>query len=70
MMTYYDTSHELLAEDIRDIKTLLGALEGVGPEIPDKRAILALTRAMYHVLVYAIRIIEKDRRREKEHGHD
>lgn len=70
MMTYYDTSRELLTEDIRDIKTLLGALEGVGPEIPDKRAILALTRAMYHVLAYAIRIIEKDRRREKEHGHD
>ena len=64
-MTYYDTSRELLTEDIRDIKTLLGALEGVGPEIPDRVAVLALARAMYHVLAYAVRIMEQDRRREK-----
>ena len=61
-MTYYDTSRELLTEDMQDMTTILGALEGVGPELPERTVILAMARAIYHILAYAIRILEKERR--------
>ena len=64
MMTYYDTSRDLLIEDMQGLETILLALQGVGPELTDKAVITALTRAMYHVLAYAVRILEKERRKE------
>ena len=64
MMTYYDTSRELLIEDMQGLETILLALQGVGPELTDKAVITALARAMYHVLAYAVRILEKERRKE------
>ena len=64
-MTYYDTSRELLTEDMQSMTTVLGALEGVGPELPERTVMLAMARAIYHILAYAIRILEKERRREK-----
>lgn len=65
-MTYYDNSRELLTEDIRDMKTILGALEGVGPELSERTVMLAMARAIYHILAYAIRILEKERRKNHE----
>lgn len=70
-MTYYDTDRDLLIEDMQGLETILLALHGVGPELTDKAVITALARAMYHVLAYAVRIIDKQKRREKnEHGRD
>jgi hypothetical protein len=64
MMTYYDNSRELLTEDMQDMTTILGALEGVGPdELSERTVILAMARAIYHILAYAIRILERERRR-------
>jgi hypothetical protein len=63
MMTYYDTSKELLTEDMQDMLTVLEALEGVGPELTERAVILAMARAIYHILAYAIRILEKERRK-------
>ena len=65
-MTYYDTDRQLLIDDMQQIETLLIAIDGVGPELTDKAAVRALARAVYHVLAYAVRIIDKNRRREKE----
>jgi hypothetical protein len=62
-MTYYDTSKELLTEDMQDMLTVLEALEGVGPELTERAVILAMARAIYHILAYAIRILEKERRK-------
>lgn len=67
-MNYYDTSRELLTEDMQSMETILGALEGVGPEMPERTVILAMARAIYHILAYAIRILEKERRRERDNG--
>ena len=64
MIQYYDTSRELLTEDMQSMTTILGALEGVGPELPERTVILAMARAIYHILAYAIRILEKERRKE------
>lgn len=70
-MTYYDTDRDLLIEDMQGLETILLALQGVGPELTDKAVITALARAMYHVLAYAVRIIDRQKRREKsEHGRD
>ena len=66
-MNYYDNSRELLMEDMEGMETVLGALEGVSPELPERTVMLAMARAIYHILAYAIRILEKERRREKEH---
>ena len=63
-MTYYDTSRELLTEDMQSMTTVLGALEGVSPELPERTVIRAMARAIYHILAYAIRILEKERRKE------
>lgn len=62
-MTYYDTSRELLTEDMQGMTTVLEALEGVGPELTERAVILAMARAIYHILAYAIRILEKERRK-------
>jgi len=61
-MTYYDTDRQLLIDDMQEVETLLLALEGVGPELSDKAVVLALARAMHHVLTHAVRIIDKNRR--------
>lgn len=63
-MIYYDNSRELLMEDMDGMETVLGALEGVGPELPERTVIRAMARAIYHILAYAIRILEKERRKE------
>lgn len=63
-MEYYDTSTELLTEDIRDMKHLLNVLQGVTDDntMTEQKVIVALARAIYHILVYAVRIMEKERR--------
>ena len=63
-MTYYDTDRNLLIEDMQGLETILGALEGVGPELTERAVIIAMARAIYHILAYAIRILEKERRKE------
>ena len=65
-MTYYDTSLELLKEDIEGMQNVLGALQGVSPEMPERTVIIAMSRAIYHILAYAIRIMEKERRKERQ----
>lgn len=72
-MTYYDTDRDLLIEDIRGIETILSVLTGVTPtpELTDKQVKIAYGRAIYHILAYAVRIIDRQKRREKsEHGRD
>lgn len=72
-MTYYDTDRDLLIEDIQGIETILSALTGVtpAPELTDKQVKIAYGRAIYHILAYAVRVIDKQKRREKsEHGRD
>lgn len=66
-MTYYDTDRELLIDDINDMETILGVLEGVTdkPELTDKQVIIAYGRVIYHVLAHAVRIIDSNKRREK-----
>lgn len=65
MMEYYDTSTELLTEDIRDMKHLLNVLQGVTEDntMTDEKIKIAYARAIYHILAYAIRILERERRR-------
>lgn len=65
-MTYYDTDRDLLIEDMQGLETILLALQGVGPELPERTVILAMARAIYHILAYAIRILEKERRKNHE----
>ena len=57
---------DLLIEDLQDVETILLALNGVGPELHDKAVIKALARAMYHVLVHAIHVIDREGRKEKQ----
>lgn len=66
-MIYYDTSRELLMEDINDIEHILSVLEGVTTDVEfsDKQVKLAYGRAIYHVLAYAVRILEKERRKQR-----
>ena len=67
-MNYYDTFRELLTEDMRDIEHLLGVLTGVTDDntMTERMVIIALTRAIYHVLAYAVRVMEKERRRNND----
>ena len=65
-MSYYDTDRDLLINDLQDVETILSALEGVGPELTDKAVVLALARAMHHVLTHAVRIIDKNKRRDND----
>lgn len=65
-MNYYDTDRDLLIEDLQGVEAILCALEGVGPELTDKAVVLGLARAMHHVLTHAVRIIDKNKRREME----
>ncbi len=44
-----------LVKDMEDAETILLALEGLGPDIPDKTVIRAIVRAIWHILEYLIR---------------
>ena len=48
------TDRKLLVEDKEGVETILLALEGIGPEIPDKLVIMALSRSLWHILDYLI----------------
>lgn len=48
------TRHDLV-KDMEDAETILLALEGIGPEIPDKAVIRAIVRCLWHILEYLIR---------------
>lgn len=51
---YEMTDRKLLVEDKEGVETILLALEGIGPEIPDKLVIKALSRSLWHILDYII----------------
>ena len=48
------TDRKLLVEDKEGVETILLALEGIGPEIPDKLVIKAISRSLWHILDYII----------------
>ena len=48
------TRNDLLT-DKAEIETVLCALVGVSEEIPDKKAIVAITRAIWHILEFLLR---------------
>lgn len=48
------TRHDLV-QDMEDAETILLALEGIGPYIPDKTVIRAIVRCLWHILEYLIR---------------
>jgi hypothetical protein len=53
MKTY--TTREDLIRDRGQIYTIELALKGEAPEMPDKVVIVALARAVYHILDFLIR---------------
>ena len=57
---------DLLIEDLFDIETVLLALEGIGPELSARAVIKTITRSVYHILVHAIRVIDRQGREKKQ----
>ena len=49
------TTRQTMVEDMQGIEDILLALDGLRPDIPDKLAIKALARAMWHILEYLVR---------------
>ena len=49
------TTRNDLLTDKAEIETFLCALGGVSEEIPDKKAIVAITRAIWHILDFLLR---------------
>lgn len=49
------TTRQNLVEDLQGVESILCALEGVGPDIPDRKVILMLSRVIYHILEFLIR---------------
>ena len=49
------TTRQDLMKDMEDVETILLALDGLQEDIPDKIAIRAIVRCLWHVLEYLIR---------------
>ena len=49
------TTRKLLVEDMQQTEDILLALDGLHPDIPDRLAMKAITRAIYHILEYLVR---------------
>ena len=55
------TTREILVDDLQSMEDVLLALEGVSnnKHLTEKGVIVLLARAVYHILVYAIRLMKK-----------
>ena len=55
------TQREILVDDLQNMEDVLLALEDVSNRrhLTEKGVIVLLTRAVYHILVYAIRLMKK-----------
>lgn len=49
------TTRQNLVEDLQGVESILCALEGVGHEIPERKVILMLSRAIWHILDFLVR---------------
>lgn len=64
----YTGSRKNLLDAKRDITTVLLAMEGIGDEITDHAAALAMARAIWIALDWIVRGIDKTERDESEHN--
>ncbi len=55
------TQREILVDDLQNMEDVLLALEDVSnnKHLTEKGVIVLLARAVYHILVYAIRLMKK-----------
>ena len=55
------TQREILVDDLQNMEDVLLALEDVSnnKHLTEKGVIILLARAVYHILVYAIRLMKK-----------
>ncbi len=55
------TQREILVDDLQNMEDVLLALEDVrnNKHLTEKGVIVLLARAVYHILVYAIRLMKK-----------
>lgn len=55
------TQREILIDDLQNMEDVLLALEDVSnnKHLTEKGVIVLLARAVYHILVYAIRLMKK-----------
>jgi len=55
------TTREILVDDLQNMEDVLLALEDVSnnKHLTEKGVIVLLARAVYHILVYAIRLMKK-----------
>ena len=55
------TQREILVDDLQNMEDVLLALEDVSnnKHLTEKGVIVLLVRAVYHILVYAIRLMKK-----------
>lgn len=55
------TQREVLVDDLQNMEDVLLALEDVSnnKHLTEKGVIVLLARAVYHILVYAIRLMKK-----------
>jgi len=55
------TQREILVDDLQNMEDVLLALEEVSnnKHLTEKGVIVLLARAVYHILVYAIRLMKK-----------
>ena len=62
------TQREILVDDLQNMEDALCAVEGVSNRrnLTEKGVVVLIARAVYHILSYAIRLMEKESRREKE----
>ena len=49
------TTRHNLVEDLQGVESILCALDGVHPEIPERLVIRAMARAIWKILEYLIR---------------
>ena len=62
------TQREILVDDLQNMEDVLLALEDVSNNrhLTEKGVIVLLARAVCHILQHAVRLMEKEARREKE----
>ena len=49
------TTRKMMVEDMQSMDDIMLAIDGVHPEIPEKAVIMALTKAVWHILEYLVR---------------
>lgn len=60
------TQREILVDDLQNMEDVLLALQDVSNrrDLTERGVIVLLARAVYHILVYAIRLMEKEGRKK------